>query len=207
MIRCLVVLALVIIGFIFHSNLPVGVEASSVALAGAAILLLISGKKDPEEYLKDVEWNVIFFFVGLFILVQGIVQTGWINICANYIAGATNDNRALTTVILVWLSGALSAVVDNIPYVATMIPMIEHLETDMHMSRLLTEPLWWALSLGACLGGNGTLIGASANVVSAQICSKNGYPITFGQFTKYGAIITVVNLVICTLYLMLRYFW
>jgi Na+/H+ antiporter NhaD/arsenite permease-like protein len=212
LVKSVIVLGLVIVGFLFHSQL--NVEASSVALAGAAVLLLISGKKEPDEFFRDVEWTTIIFFIGLFILVRGLVDQGWIGKASNFILAVTGGNIKLTSGLLLWVSGVLSAVVDNIPYVATMIPMIQGIAHDLAASipggaaaaAVAVRPLWWALSLGACLGGNATLVGASANVVSASICGKNGYPISFMTFTKYGSLITLVNLLICTAYIMLRYF-
>jgi Na+/H+ antiporter NhaD/arsenite permease-like protein len=201
LIKCLVVLSLVVVGFLVHGAL--NVDASTVAMFGAALLLLLTGKRDLDEFYHDVEWGTIFFFVGLFILVGGLVDQGWIKKAAALIMGATKGNIRLTSVLLIWVSGLFSALVDNIPYVATMIPMVQEIAGEVGASA--AEPLWWALSLGACLGGNGTLVGASANVVAASIATKNGYPITFKDFTKFGALITVVNLLICTAYLLLRY--
>jgi Na+/H+ antiporter NhaD/arsenite permease-like protein len=137
-------------------------------------------------------------------MVGGLVELGWIKICADFLMGLTNGNLPLTATLLIWVSGVLSAVVDNIPYVATMIPMVQDISASIGAD--LAQPLWWSLSLGACLGGNATLVGASANVVSASICTKNGYPITFMDFTKYGVVITLISLVICTGYVLLRYF-
>ncbi|MDR3276341.1 MAG: ArsB/NhaD family transporter [Treponema sp.] len=202
MMKCLVVLALVVAGFFFHGAL--GIEASTVAMFGAAFLLLLTGKRDLDAFYRDVEWGTIFFFIGLFILVEGLVDQGWIKKAAGLIMDLTRGDLRLTTALLVWVSGAFSAVVDNIPYVATMIPMVQDIAGDVGASA--AEPLWWALSLGACLGGNGSLVGASANVVSAGIAARNGYPISFKDFTKYGALVTVVSIAICTGYLLLRYF-
>jgi Na+/H+ antiporter NhaD/arsenite permease-like protein len=202
MVKCLIVLALVIAGFLLHSQLHI--EASIAALAGAALLLLLSGKKELDEFYRDVEWGTIFFFIGLFILVGGVKEQGWIKKAADLIMAVTHDNIMLTAIVLIWVSGILSAVVDNIPYVATMIPLVQAISQSAGAEA--AAPLWWALALGACLGGNGTLIGASANVVSASICNKNGYPISFGEFTKYGALITFIALLLCSGYMVLRYF-
>ncbi|MDR0908679.1 MAG: ArsB/NhaD family transporter [Spirochaetaceae bacterium] len=202
MLKCIVVLVLVIAGFLTHNLL--NVEASTVAMGGAALLLLLTRKKDIEPFLRDAEWGTIFFFVGLFILVGGVEKEGWISKAASFIMNVTDGNIRFTSVILVWVSGILSAVVDNIPYVATMIPMVQQISGTVGTAA--AEPLWWALALGACLGGNGTLIGASANVVSAGIATRSGYPITFKDFTKYGALITVISLFMCTGYVLIRYF-
>jgi Na+/H+ antiporter NhaD/arsenite permease-like protein len=181
-----------------------GLEASTVAICAAATLLLICGKKNLEDFFRDIEWGTIFFFIGLFILVGGLVQQGWMTKCANFIMKVTHNDLKLTSVLLVWVSGVISAFDNNIPYVATMIPMVEDISTSVGAQA--AQPLWWALTLGACLGGNGTLIGASANVVSASISAKSGYPISFWDFTKYGALMTGVHLLICTVYILLRYF-
>ncbi|GHV74808.1 arsenical pump family protein [Spirochaetia bacterium] len=203
MIKCIVVLIIAVAGFLFHENL--GFEAATVALFSAAVLLLLSrGEYELDDCFRDVEWGILFFFMGLFIMVQGLVDMGWIKKWADFLTGLTKGNLPLTAALLIWVSGILSAVIDNIPYVATMIPMVQDISATIGPE--LARPLWWALSLGACLGGNATLIGASANVVSASICTKNGYPITFMDFTKYGALITLISLVICTGYVLLRYF-
>jgi len=201
MIKSLCVLVLVLLGFVFHGFL--NLEASAIAMSGAALLLIISGRKDPDDFFKDVEWTTIFFFIGLFILVDGLVGQGWMKKCTKLIVDATAGNMKTTSVLLIWASGLLSAVVDNIPYVATMIPILKDIHAGAGPGG---DALWWALSLGACLGGNGTLIGASANVVSSNISAKNGYPISFIEFTKYGALITIINLAICTVYVLLKYF-
>ncbi|MDR2842533.1 MAG: ArsB/NhaD family transporter [Spirochaetaceae bacterium] len=202
LIKCIIVLLLVVLGFLFHSLLKV--EASTIAMLGASLLLLLSRKHDIEDFFRDIEWSTIFFFIGLFVLVGGLVEQGWITKCATFIMDVTGGEMKTTTVVLVWVSAFISAIVDNIPYVATMIPMIENISSQV--GSVDAQPLWWALSLGACLGGNATLIGASANVVAAGISAKSGYPISFWDFTKYGALITLINMVICTAYVLLRYF-
>ncbi|MDR0561566.1 MAG: ArsB/NhaD family transporter [Spirochaetaceae bacterium] len=202
LIRCVAVLGLVIIGFLLHGLL--GLEASTVALFGAALLLLISGKHEPEEFFRDIEWGTIFFFIGLFIMVGGLVEQGWIKKCSQFLLSLTKGDLRYTSVLLVWVSGIFSAIVDNIPYVATMIPMVQDIAASVGPDAAM--PLWWSLALGACLGGNATLVGASANVVSAGISTKNGYPITFMDFTKYGLAITLISLALSTGYVLLRYF-
>ncbi|GMO30566.1 MAG: ArsB/NhaD family transporter [Termitinemataceae bacterium] len=202
MIKCIIVLTLTVFGFLFHGKL--GIEASSVALFSAALLMLLSGKHELDEYFRDIEWGTIFFFIGLFIMVQGLVDMGWITKCAGFLMTLTNNDMPLTAALLIWFSGILSAVVDNIPYVATMIPMVQDIAAGLGEEAAL--PLWWALSLGACLGGNATLIGSSAGVISANMCTKNGYTITFMDFTKYGALITFISLSFSTVYVLLRYY-
>ena len=170
--KCLIVLFLTIITFMFHSQL--GLESATVALAGASILMLITvsrREKRIANILSRLEWLAIFFFVGLFILVGGLVETGVIKAMAAEAIKITSGNVTASTMLILWLSAIASAFIDNIPFVATLIPMIKEMGA-MGMTNL--EPLWWALSLGACLGGNGTLIGASANVVVAGMASAHG---------------------------------
>ncbi|HPN29862.1 MAG TPA: sodium:proton antiporter, partial [bacterium] len=145
-----------------------------------------------------------FFFIGLFVIIDGLVRLGIINKLSQLLLSATKGDVKMTTYIILWGSGILSALVDNIPYVATMIPLIETFKNSLGAAEI--SAMWWALSLGACLGGNGTLIGASANVVSAGISEKSGYKISFLTFTKYGVIITFVSLIISNIYIFVRYF-
>ncbi|MDR3335522.1 MAG: ArsB/NhaD family transporter [Treponema sp.] len=202
LIKCVLVLILVIIGFLVHGYL--NMEASTIAMLGAVLLLLLSGKHEIDAFFRDIEWGTIFFFIGLFILVGGLVELGLIKLCANFLMHLTGGNLRVTAVLLIWVSGVFSALVDNIPYMATMIPMVEDIATSVGAEAAV--PLWWSLTLGACLGGNATLVGASANVVSASISTKNGYPISFMDFTKYGLLITLVNLALSTGYVLIRYF-
>lgn len=202
MVKSLIVIGLVIVGFLLQS--VTGLEAGAVALGGAALLMLLTGGKEIDRYFADIEWGSIFFFIGLFILVGGLVLLGVVNDVAQFLLGLTKDNMEVTSAVLIWASGVLSAIVDNIPYVATMIPLVEHFGSVLGETTI--RPLWWALSLGACLGGNGTLVGASANVIAAGIAKRSGFHISFIQFTKYGALITLFNLVLSTLFVDLFYF-
>lgn len=195
--KALIVLALTILGFLLHQTL--GFEPATIALIGALVLLAISGT-DLHGILKDVEWATLFFFVGLFILVEGVVQVGLVGVVAEWLLGLTQGNLQLTTLMLLWLSAGASGVIDNIPYTATMVPIVQQLGEHMP-----SEPLWWALALGACLGGNLTLVGASANVVVASISERGGYPIAFRTFLKYGAVVTLESLLIATVYVWIRY--
>jgi Na+/H+ antiporter NhaD/arsenite permease-like protein len=199
MIKSLAVFALVLAGFLLHGAL--GLEVATVALAGATLLMLLSGGRETEQFFLTVEWGSIFFFIGLFILVGGLVELGVIGRVARTVLGLTGGRPRLTAVIVIWASGFISAIVDNIPYVATMIPLIRDIGAAASSAPL--EPLWWSLSLGACLGGNATLIGASANVVSAGIAAKSGYTISFLEFTRYGLLVTLVNLAVSTAYILL----
>jgi len=201
LVKTLAVLALVIAGFLLHGAFEL--EPSTIALGGAALLLVITRFEDVEGVLAELEWSTVLFFFGLFIIVAGIVEVGVMSAISQKVLGATEGHVRLTTFVILWASGILSAVVDNIPFVATMIPLIQDLGAAMGAKAV--EPLWWALSLGACLGGNGTLIGASANVVSVGISGKSGHPVSFWEFTKYGALFTVVALLISTGYIALRW--
>jgi Na+/H+ antiporter NhaD/arsenite permease-like protein len=202
LIRSLVVLSLVITGFLLHDALRV--EVSVIALSGAFVLMGITERHEVEKVFLEIEWATLFFFIGLFILVGGLVKLGIIKLLAQYLLGLTGGNLRSTTTIVIWASGFFSSFVDNIPYVATMTPLIKDIGSTLGTEAI--RPLWWALSLGACLGGNGTLVGASANVVSAGLAQKNGYRITFMDFTKYGALFTVISLAVSSVYVWLRYF-
>lgn len=196
MIRSLIVLAFVITGFVLHDK--TGLAAYVSALAGASFLLLF---EKPREILNHVEWNTIIFFSGLFIIIGAIEATGGISFLANKLIEATGGDTKLASMLILWGSGILSGIVDNIPYTATMAPLIANLEGNMAL-----EPLWWSLSLGACLGGNFTIIGAAANVIVSERSASEGYAIGFMQFMKYGVIITTIALIISTIYLQLKYF-
>lgn len=200
LVRGLIVVGFTIVGFLLHK--PLGLEPATVALLGATVLLLV-GRLDVDEALHDVEWSTLFFFVGLFILVEAIVSAGIVGSIADGLAAAVGGNDGLATIALLWFSALASAVVDNIPYTATAIPVVQRLAE----SGLRAEPLWWALALGACLGGNLTIVGASANVVVANMAARAGYPIKFLEFLRYGAIVVAESLVISTVYLGFRYLW
>ncbi|MBI5287070.1 MAG: ArsB/NhaD family transporter [Deltaproteobacteria bacterium] len=199
--KCLIVLAIVILGFLFHHRLHL--EAATIALFGAALLLLITGD-DVHDVASRVEWTTIFFFAGLFVVVKGVVEVGLISMLANGLMGATGGDMAVTALSILWVSAIASAFIDNIPFVATMIPLIKELGTQMGGPEAIM-PLWWALSLGACLGGNGTLIGASANVVVAGISERAGRKIGFLEFMKMAFPLMLLSIVISTVYIYLRY--
>lgn len=200
--KCLVILFLILGGFILHQSLHM--ESATVALTGAALLMFIT-KEEPEEVLLSVEWPTIFFFIGLFILVGGLVETGWINSLAQWAFNVTEGNFKLTAMLILWLSAIASAFVDNIPFTATMIPLIHQMGNLGGISQEGLEPLWWALSLGACLGGNGTLIGASANVIVAGLAEKNGIPMKFIPFMKLALPLMLLSIVISSIYLLVFY--
>jgi Na+/H+ antiporter NhaD/arsenite permease-like protein len=198
LIRSLVVTVATILGFLFHS--AIGVEPATVALLGAMVLMLVAGL-DPHRTLREIEWSTLFFFVGLFILVEAIVQTGIVGGFADALAQATEGRPELATIGILWFSAIASAIVDNIPYTATAIPVIQRLGEG----GVAVEPLWWALALGACLGGNLTIVGASANVVVANLADRAGHRIRFVDFLRYGAAVVAASLVISTVYLWFRY--
>ena len=198
LIKSVVMIILVVFAFIFHSQLHL--ESSTVALTAAGIMLLI-GRQDEEEAIAGVEWSTLIFFTGLFIVVGGLQETGVIQIVANTLVDMTAGHMTLTILLILWVSAIISAFLDNIPFVATLIPLI----LTMESSGVDVAPLWWAVSLGACLGGNGTLIGASANVVLSGISNRHGFPITFASYFKVGFPLMLLSVGICTIYMLLRY--
>lgn len=202
-LRSLVILGLVIVGFLLHAWIEVPLFA--IAMLGAGAMLLFENHDNVHHVLKSVEWETIFFFVGLFIMVGGLVELGVIEFLSEKILDFTRGNLVLTGNLILWFSGLLSGVVDNIPYVATMIPLVKGIQSSLS-DPAAANPLWWALSLGACLGGNLTLVGASANVVSAGIAARNGHPISFVRFMKYGLGIGVLTLLVSNIWLMVFYF-
>ncbi len=196
--RALAVLTLTIIAFVFQG--PLGLETATIALFGATVLLLVT-RIDPEPAFREVDWPTLFFFVGLFMLVEGIVATGIVRAIGETLIDATGGQSVPTTIGLLWLSGIASGIVDNIPYTVTMIPVVEQLG-ETHIA---IEPLWWSLALGACLGGNATIVGASANVVVANLSGRAGQPIGFLSFLRLGLIVTGLSLIISTAYVWIRY--
>ncbi len=201
--RCLAVLAITISLFAFHGML--GLESATAALTGAGLLLLVSFHNNEEmiaKMLSKIEWLAIFFFGGLFILVGALVETGVIKMLAEEAIKVTNGDVTLTAMIILWMSAIASAFIDNIPFVATMIPLIKDMGT-MGLTNL--DPMWWSLALGACLGGNGTLIGASANVVVASMAAQRGRAISFIGFMKVAFPLMILSIIISTVYVYFRY--
>ncbi|MDY2725282.1 MAG: ArsB/NhaD family transporter [Anaerostipes faecalis] len=193
-----IIILIVALCFIFHDQL--GMQSCTIAIAAACIMLLI-GKQEPEEIIASVEWPTILFFIGLFIVVGGLKKVGVITILANGLISITGGNVIITMLVVLWVSAIVSSFLDNIPFVATLIPMI----ITMQSKGIDVTPIWWALSLGACLGGNGTLIGASANVVLSGISKNHGYPITFGQYFKIGFPMMLLSVAICSVFLLIRF--
>ncbi len=210
--KCLFVLGITITGFILHGMLHF--EPATIALFGAGLLLLISGVKEPHHILAEAEWATLFFFMGLFIIIGGVVNVGLIKWMSIKVLELTQGNLFSTTMVVMWFSAFASAFIDNIPYVATMNPLIidmaKQLWPDVTGLQLLHHPdlmpLWWSLALGACLGGNGTAIGASANVIIVGMSEKMGSPISFKKFMYYGMPLMVESVIICTIYVWLRYY-
>ena len=200
--RCLFVLVLVILGFFTHSITHI--ESSLIALTGGFFILLLAGgsSKVVETALRKVEWPTIFFFIGLFIAVGGLIETGLINDMATKAVALTAGDVTMTSLLVLWLSALVSSVLDNIPFVATMIPLIENMG-QMGVTNL--EPAWWSLALGACLGGNGTLVGASANLIVAAMAAERGVKITFMSYLKVGFGVMLMTIVVSTIYIYLRY--
>jgi Na+/H+ antiporter NhaD/arsenite permease-like protein len=202
LVRSLVVLALVTAAFALHGVLHV--EPSVVALLGAGLLVLVA-RREVQPFLAEVEWPTLAFFMGLFVMVGALIKTGVVAELAEAVAAATGGSLWVGSMLLLWASGLLSAIVDNIPYVATMAPVTATLVQDLGGGPEATV-LWWSLALGADLGGNATAIGASANVVILGLAQRSGQPISFLEFTKYGAVVAVVTMLVCVPYLWLRYF-
>jgi Na+/H+ antiporter NhaD/arsenite permease-like protein len=200
--KSLIVLGAVILGFFLHGLLHL--EAATIALFGAAVLMLYA-RSDVEEVLREVEWPTLLFFVGLFVLVGGLEVTGFVGRIAEFLTGVSNS-PALTAMLVMWGSAIASGIVDNIPFTATMIPVVQELAQAEGLSEEEVRPLWWALAIGADFGGNFTLIGASANVVVAGMSERAGKKISFLRFMAYGIPVTLLSLVVATPYVLLRYY-
>lgn len=198
MIRSVIVLALVILGFVTHDMTHI--ETCVAAMLGASFLLLF---EKPTDILRDVEWNTIFFFIGLFIIIGGVEASGGIKLMAQWILDITQGSQDIAAMLILWASGIISGFIDNIPYTATMSPML--VEIEKAMGGEYTMPLWWCLSLGACLGGNMTIIGAAANVIVSETSAKEGHPMKFFQFMKYGVLVVLISLLISSLYIYIRF--
>ena len=198
MVRSMLVLGLVILGFVTHDITHI--QTCIAAMLGASVLLLF---EKPTDILRDVEWNTIFFFIGLFIIIGGVEASGGIRLMAEWILKVTQGSQEAASMLILWASGIISGVIDNIPYTATMAPMLSVIEKSMGAA--YTLPLWWCLSLGACLGGNLTIIGAAANVIVSENAAAEGHPIAFMRFIKYGFAVVAISLAVCTLYIKFMY--
>ena len=201
LIKSLIVLTLVIVAFVLHSVLHI--EPSVIAMIGAGVLVLISNLK-PEQFAKDVEWGTLVFFAALFIMVGALVNVGALKIVADAIGNYVGDNGALAAGAIVLVSALASGIVDNIPYVTSMTPVVHQLNDSI--ASITNDGLWWALAFGADFGGNMTIVGASANVVAVGLAYASGHKITFWQFAKYGIPVTVVSTAMALPYVLIRYF-
>jgi Na+/H+ antiporter NhaD/arsenite permease-like protein len=193
----LTVLGLTIIGFLLAR--PLGLEGATIALGGA-VLLMILAKADVHEVLKSVEWSTLLFFIGLFIVVGAVVKAGIISDLARQVLALTGGRTEVAALLILWMSAVLSAIVDNIPYTIAMIPLVQDLGQSVNI-----EPLIWALVFGADMGGNATIVGASANVVVSSMSEARGHPITFRGYLRYGVPATLLTLLVCTIDLWIRY--
>jgi Na+/H+ antiporter NhaD/arsenite permease-like protein len=202
LLRSLGILFLVILGFLLHG--PLGLEPATVALAGATALLVV-GPIHPREALLEVEWATIFFFVGLFMVVGGVQQAGLLEDVGQAMGNASGGHLWAGTMLVLWPGAVLSGIVDNIPFTTAMAPVVEKLGQDLGVQNSAGNPLWWALALGAGLGGNLTLVAASANVYVAGVAERAGHKISFLEFLKYGGLVTLLSLSLATAYLWLRY--
>lgn len=212
--RSLVVFAFVLAGLFLGRF--INIEPGLLALAGAVVMALVN-RREAHEILGFVEWNTIFFFVGLFMLIFGLEHNGVFVVMGKHLLALTNGNLLITALAILWFSAIASAIVDNIPLVMAMIPLVQSMTPvfakqmslegqEAVIAQTITNPLFWSLALGACLGGNGTLVGASANVVISQIAKRNNHAFSFWEFTKLGFPLMVLSLVVCTGYIYLRYF-
>jgi Na+/H+ antiporter NhaD/arsenite permease-like protein len=209
--RSVAVLAAVLAAFVFSG--PLHLEPATIAVAGAAVLMLLDnlqqrGSRQADHVhatFAEIEWATIFFFIGLFVAVHAVEASGFLTLVGGKLVALTGGNLVVAATIILWISAILSAVIDNIPFVATMIPLIKGMAPAFGGPNAI-EPLWWSLSLGACLGGNGTLTGASANLAVAGIAGRNGIRFGFMRYLIYGAPLTLVSIAICQIYVWLRYF-
>jgi Na+/H+ antiporter NhaD/arsenite permease-like protein len=202
LIKCGVVMLAVLIGFVVSPTIHIA--PSLVALLGAGILILVSRREQP-DYLSHVEWDTLLFMVGLFIMVGALLKTGVINTLGHLAAHATGGNTLLATMLILVFSTLVSGVIDNVPYVTTMTPIVSHLAPTM-TAHFHHHVLWWSLALGGDLGGNLTAVGSSANIVMLGIALRSGNSISFWEFTRKGIVITAISTVLCAIYLWLRYF-
>jgi Na+/H+ antiporter NhaD/arsenite permease-like protein len=209
--QSLAVLAAVIVAFVLAR--PLRLEPATIALAGAAVLMLLDNWQHHNEEqsenvhrtFSDVEWITIFFFIGLFVVVHAVEVAGLLALAADWLLAVTGGDMARTGYAILWGSAYLSGIIDNIPFVATMIPLIKSMAPAFGGPDRI-EPLWWCLALGACLGGNGTLIGASANLIVAGIAERNAVPFRFVTYTLYAIPMMTVSIALCHLYVWWRYF-
>lgn len=200
----LVVLGLMLTAFMLQGVIKI--ETATIAMTAGLFLLIVSDRHKVEQTLAhDIDWATIFFFMGLFMIVESLVETGFINHIASGVMSLTHGEPKTTSMAILWLSGIFSAVIDNVPFVAAMIPVLERLGVLINNPDAM-HPIWWSMALGACLGGNGTMIGASANIVAIGIANRNGFRISFKEYTKIGALFALNAIVVSTLYILIRYY-
>ncbi len=198
--KSLLIFTLIIFGFMTHSIHKL--DLAAIALGGAFMMMFFTGA-DPEEMFKEVEWSSLFFFMGLFIVVGGLDYTGFIAKFANGLINLTGGSFRAITMTVLWFSGLSTTIVNSIPFTATMISVVKSIARVSNLSDI--KPIWWALSLGACLGGNGTLVSAAANIVVAGIAKRSNYPISFWEYFKVGFPLMVGTIILATIYIYLRY--
>jgi Na+/H+ antiporter NhaD/arsenite permease-like protein len=213
MIRSLIVFLFIFVGFFLHDM--INVKPGIIALAGSMVMLLVC-KSESDETLMKVEWGVIFFFIGIFMIIASLEVNGVIAWIGNWIIQTAGSNLLILCIAILWGSAFFSSILDNIPFVITMVPLVQSIAISFARTSGLTDPalihlrieqpLWWSLALGACLGGNGTLIGASANIVMARISERNNVPVTFGRFFRYGFFFMLQSVILASIYIWVRYF-
>lgn len=204
LVASLIVLTLMIIALSLQRVLQI--ETATVSMTAGLFLLLISDRKKVEHIMSsEIDWVTIFFFIGLFMIVESLVATGFIDMVAGSVMYITKGEPKSTSMAILWLSSLFSAVIDNVPFVAAMIPVLQKLGHLIGNHKVM-DPIWWSLALGTCLGGNGTLIGASANIVAVGIANRNGFHISFMEYTKIGAIFALLATILSTFYILFRYY-
>ncbi|MCK9585129.1 MAG: ArsB/NhaD family transporter [Candidatus Cloacimonetes bacterium] len=200
----LIVLGLMLAAFMLQGVIKI--ETATIAMTAGLFLLIVSDRHKVEHTLaNDIDWATIFFFMGLFMIVESLVETGFINHIATGVMDLTHGEPKTTSMVILWLSGIFSAVIDNVPFVAAMIPVLERLGVLINNPDAM-HPIWWSMALGACLGGNGTMIGASANIVAIGIANRNGFHVSFKEYTKIGALFALNAIVVSTFYILIRYY-
>lgn len=203
LLKSVIVITLLMVGFVIQEFLHL--NSATIAMTAALVLLIMSNRKEVEHIVtQSIDWVSLLFFMGLFMIVGGLNEVGVMSKAAPIIVNLTQGNFKVATLAMIWFSGLLSSIVGSVPFVAIMIPLIKDMAPSFNVTSL--NPMWWALALGSCLGGNGTIIGAAANIVSLGIAKKNGYPISFWRFFRYSIVITLMSLVVSTIYVYFRYF-
>jgi Na+/H+ antiporter NhaD/arsenite permease-like protein len=203
LLKSIIVMSLLMIGFVAQEFIHL--NSATIAMTAALVLLILSNRREVEHILtQSIDWVSLFFLIGLFMIIGGLNEAGVMSKAAPAIVRVTRANFQFTTLAMIWFSGILSSVIGAVPLVATMIPLIKNMASSFNVVSM--NPMWWALALGSCLGGNGTVLGTAANIVSVGIAKRNGFPISFWRFLRYSFFITLMSLVVSTLYIWLRYF-